>query len=200
MTEPSHDRILIVDFGSQVTQLIARRVREAGVYCEIAPFQLAAEGLRADSAERRHPVGRSGLGHPTNARRARRRRSSSSSACRSRHLLRPADHCAQQLGGTRRRRSRREFGRAFVEIQRAFGLFEGVWRSRRAPSGVDEPRRPRRRAAGRLRGRRHSPNAPFRHRADEERALSTTTHVPSGGRPHARRGQAAAQFRRDICG
>src|SRR4029453_14346467 len=33
------DRFLIVDFGSQVTQLIARRLREAGVYCEIHPFQ-----------------------------------------------------------------------------------------------------------------------------------------------------------------
>ena len=33
-----HDRVLIVDFGSQVTQLIARRVRESGVYCEIHPF------------------------------------------------------------------------------------------------------------------------------------------------------------------
>src|ERR1700692_2648502 len=40
MTEPArHERLLIVDFGSQVTQLIARRVREAGVYCEIHPFQ-----------------------------------------------------------------------------------------------------------------------------------------------------------------
>ena len=38
--QPSNS-ILIVDFGSQVTQLIARRVREAGVYCEIAPFSLA---------------------------------------------------------------------------------------------------------------------------------------------------------------
>ena len=37
------DRILIIDFGSQVTQLIARRVREAGVYCEITPFNRAAE-------------------------------------------------------------------------------------------------------------------------------------------------------------
>src|SRR5204862_526465 len=43
----SHDKILIVDFGSQVTQLIARRVREEKVYCEIVPFQKAAEAFLA---------------------------------------------------------------------------------------------------------------------------------------------------------
>src|SRR5680860_1836480 len=48
--DPAHDgardRVLIVDFGSQVTQLIARRVREAGVYSEIIPYQLAEEGFK----------------------------------------------------------------------------------------------------------------------------------------------------------
>ena len=40
-----NDRILILDFGSQVTQLIARRVREAGVYCEIMPFNTDAKRI-----------------------------------------------------------------------------------------------------------------------------------------------------------
>ena len=48
MTDPArHDRVLIVDFGSQVTQLIARRVRESGVYCEIHPFDKVSDGFLA---------------------------------------------------------------------------------------------------------------------------------------------------------
>jgi GMP synthase (glutamine-hydrolysing) len=39
-------RILILDFGSQYTQLIARRVREIGVYCELHPFDMDEEAIR----------------------------------------------------------------------------------------------------------------------------------------------------------
>ena len=48
MTDTTHERLLIIDFGSQVTQLIARRVREAGVYSEIVPFQSAEAALDWD--------------------------------------------------------------------------------------------------------------------------------------------------------
>lgn len=41
MTTENHERALIVDFGSQVTQLIARRLRESGVYCEVHPYNRA---------------------------------------------------------------------------------------------------------------------------------------------------------------
>ncbi|MSU90996.1 glutamine-hydrolyzing GMP synthase [Rhodobacteraceae bacterium 2CG4] len=48
MQDTSHERLLIVDFGSQVTQLIARRLREANIYCEIHPFQsVTDDSLRA---------------------------------------------------------------------------------------------------------------------------------------------------------
>src|SRR5271170_1377740 len=41
-----HQKILILDFGSQYTQLIARRVREAGVYCELHPYDVTADFIR----------------------------------------------------------------------------------------------------------------------------------------------------------
>ena len=48
MTAPAdHQKVLIVDFGSQVTQLIARRLREARVYCEIHPYAKAEAALQA---------------------------------------------------------------------------------------------------------------------------------------------------------
>jgi GMP synthase (glutamine-hydrolysing) len=50
MTSTSHDRLLIIDFGSQVTQLIARRLRELNVYCEIHPYQNVTDAFLADFA------------------------------------------------------------------------------------------------------------------------------------------------------
>jgi GMP synthase (glutamine-hydrolysing) len=47
MTDPHSERILILDFGSQYTQLIARRVREAGVYCELHPFDMPMAEIKA---------------------------------------------------------------------------------------------------------------------------------------------------------
>ncbi|WP_424931182.1 glutamine-hydrolyzing GMP synthase [Amaricoccus macauensis] len=50
MTPDMHQRLLIIDFGSQVTQLIARRLRELNVYCEIHPFQNVTAEFLADFA------------------------------------------------------------------------------------------------------------------------------------------------------
>ncbi|MEB8386153.1 glutamine-hydrolyzing GMP synthase [Rhodobacteraceae bacterium KMM 6894] len=50
MTDISHDRLLIIDFGSQVTQLIARRLRELNVYCEIHPYQKVTDAFLAEFA------------------------------------------------------------------------------------------------------------------------------------------------------
>ena len=46
MTYGHHDKILILDFGSQYTQLIARRIRELGVYCELHPFDVGSQFIR----------------------------------------------------------------------------------------------------------------------------------------------------------
>ncbi|UXX83685.1 glutamine-hydrolyzing GMP synthase [Roseovarius pelagicus] len=52
MTDTSHDRLLIIDFGSQVTQLIARRLRELNVYCEIHPFNTVTDRFLEEFAPR----------------------------------------------------------------------------------------------------------------------------------------------------
>ncbi len=54
------DKILIVDFGAQYTQLIARRVREAGVYSEIVPFDKAEQALKSVAAQGSYPLRRTG--------------------------------------------------------------------------------------------------------------------------------------------
>jgi GMP synthase (glutamine-hydrolysing) len=120
------DNVLIIDFGSQVTQLIARRIREAGVYSEIAPFSKAEEAMA-----RLQPKAIILSGGPA-------------SVLDTNAPLPPASiydagvpilgicygeqAIAHQLGGKVEGEHHREFGRAFVEIKRPSALVDGVWK------------------------------------------------------------------------
>jgi GMP synthase (glutamine-hydrolysing) len=123
MTE--HDTILIIDFGSQVTQLIARRVREAGVYCEIHPFQSAEAAYR-----KLKPKGVILSGSPASV--------TEDFSPRAPQLIFDEklpvfgicygeQTMAEQLGGKVEAGHHREFGRAFLEVHKRTRLFDGVW-------------------------------------------------------------------------
>ena len=62
MTREQREQIAILDFGSQYTQLIARRVRESGVYCEIFPFDIESSALEAFPS-RHYFIWRSRIGY-----------------------------------------------------------------------------------------------------------------------------------------
>jgi GMP synthase (glutamine-hydrolysing) len=124
--QSAHDKILIVDFGSQVTQLIARRVREEKVYCEIVPFQKAEEAFR-----RMRPKGVILSGGPASV------------LDKDAPLAPPSiftagvpvlgicygeQAMAAQLGGKVEGGHHREFGRAEVEVTNDSPIFEGVWK------------------------------------------------------------------------
>ena len=57
MLDPHQEKVLILDFGSQYTQLIARRVRELKVYCEIHPYIMTARQHQGVCPPGHHPVG-----------------------------------------------------------------------------------------------------------------------------------------------
>ena len=75
-----HQTVLILDFGSQFTQLIARRVRENRVYCEVHPFDLPLDEIR----RRRPSASSSRAGRRASTKRARRSPTPSSSTSASR--------------------------------------------------------------------------------------------------------------------
>ena len=119
------ERVLIVDFGSQVTQLIARRVREAGVYCEIVPFNKVDE-IIGDFA----PRGIILSGGPASVVADDTPRVPDSvfeagvpvlGICYGQQAM-----CAH-LGGQVETSDHREFGRAFLDISGECALFDGVW-------------------------------------------------------------------------
>ena len=118
------DRILVLDFGSQYTQLIARRVREAGVYCEILPHDVdsaridrfAARGIIlsggpesvVDSASVRAPARVFEIGVPVLG------------ICYGMQTM------AAQLGGRVETSARREFGHAELQVAGPGALLEGI--------------------------------------------------------------------------
>ena len=179
-----HDKILIVDFGSQVTQLIARRVREEKVYCEIVPFQKADEAFKD-----LRPKGVILSGGP-------------SSVLDRDAPLAPAaiyeagvpilgicygeQAMAAQLGGVVEGGHHREFGRAEVLVTEETPLFEGVWRKgERYPVWMSHGDR----VTGLPEGFRvvgTSANAPIAMIADERRKFYATqfhlevVHTPHG--------------------
>src|SRR5476649_2121525 len=120
-----HDKVLIVDFGSQVTQLIARRVREEKIYCEIVPYQKAEAAFRemkpkavilsggpASVLDKDAPLAPKAIfsaGVPILG------------ICYGEQAM------AHQLGGKVEGGHHREFGRAEVEVVADSPIFEGVW-------------------------------------------------------------------------
>ena len=129
--DPAQERVLILDFGSQVTQLIARRIRESGVYCEIHPFHMSDDEIAAfdpaavvlsggpDSITRdtapRAPGAVFALGVPVLG------------ICYGQQAM------CEALGGTVEAGEQREFGRAALEIVAPCALFDGVWRPGEQP-------------------------------------------------------------------
>ncbi|HYJ29891.1 MAG TPA: glutamine-hydrolyzing GMP synthase [Allosphingosinicella sp.] len=191
------DSVLIVDFGSQVTQLIARRVREAGVYSEIAPFSAAL-----DAFERLKPKGIILSGGPSSVAWEDSPRAPQPlldaglpilAICYGQQTL------AHQLGGTVAPSEAREFGRAYIEITGETALFDGLWhpgerhqvwmshgdRVERLPDGFEVVAR--------------SEGAPYAVAVDEKRRFFSlmfhpeVVHTPDGAK-------LIANFVRHVCG
>ena len=197
MDTHAHDSILIIDFGSQVTQLIARRVREAGVYSEIAPFNAAAEAF-----ERLKPKGIILSGGPSSV-------TWEDSPRAPQHIFDSGlpilgicygqQTMSHQLGGVVAPSESREFGRAYIEITGRSALFDGLWsegethqvwmshgdRVERLPEGFTVVAQ--------------SEGAPYAVATDEARRFYSlmfhpeVVHTPDGGR-------LLANFVRHICG
>jgi GMP synthase (glutamine-hydrolysing) len=182
----AHEKILIVDFGSQVTQLIARRVREEGVYSEIVPFQKAEAAFREMKPKAVILSGGPESVHEEGSPRAPQAIFDSGvpvlGICYGQMTM------AHQLGGEVEGGHHREFGRADVEVKGASQLFDATWdkggkyqvwmshgdRITRMPPGFS--------VAG------TSPNAPFAVIQDEKRRYyglmfhPEVVHTPDGAK------------------
>ncbi len=143
MTMSMHEQILILDFGSQYTQLIARRIRELNVYCEIHPCTIGLDAIRAltpsglilsggpssllDADAPQAPAGLWDLDIPMLG------------ICYGMQLM------ARDLGGEVAHAERREYGHAEIAVEGASRFFDGVTgiddhEKERTESGFNSPR------------------------------------------------------------
>jgi GMP synthase (glutamine-hydrolysing) len=192
-----HDKILIVDFGSQVTQLIARRVREEKVYCEIAPYgkaQVAFAAMRPkgvilsggpasvlDEGAPLAPMSIYQSGVPVLG------------ICYGEQAM------AFQLGGSVEAGHHREFGRAEVLVTERSPLLDGTWQAgERYPVWMSHGDRVTKLPDG-FRVIGTSSNAPIAMIADETRRFyATQFHLEVVHTPHG--AALLRNFVRNICG
>ncbi len=184
MSDPSHDKILIVDFGSQVTQLIARRVREEGVYSEIVPFQNAAAAFAA--MQPRGVILSGGPASVLDKNAPLAPQAIFAAGVPVLGICYGEQAMAQQLGGLVEAGHHREFGRAEVEVTEDSALFDGVWkRGEKYPVWMSHGDRVTRLPPG-FRAVATSPNAPIAVIADETRKFYAAqfhlevVHTPHG--------------------
>jgi GMP synthase (glutamine-hydrolysing) len=186
MTASPHSSVLIIDFGSQVTQLIARRVREAGVYCEIHPYQSAQAAFN-----RMLPKAVILSGGPDSVTRNGSPRAPQAvfdaglpilSICYGQQTT------AVQLGGTVEGGHAAEFGRADIEIVEDSALFRSFWPvGTRHPVWMSHGDRVTKLPEG-FTVKAVSENAPFAIATDEARRIYTTmfhpevVHTPDGAK------------------
>jgi GMP synthase (glutamine-hydrolysing) len=201
MDRAHSDSVLVVDFGSQVTQLIARRVREAGVYCEIAPFTMAAQAFA-----RLEPKGIILSGSPASVPDEGSPRAPEIvfesglpvlGICYGQQVM------TQQLGGEVRPGHETgeggEFGRAYLTVTDECVLFDGLWNvGERHQVWMSHGDKVTRFAPG-FRIVATSDGAPFALIADDDRRYYGTQfhpevfHTPDGAR-------LIANFVRHVCG
>jgi len=193
------DRILILDFGSQVTQLIARRIRESGVYCEILPYNCAPARI-ADFGAKAIILS----GGPASVIAAETPRAPAAvfemavpvlGICYGQQAM-----CAQ-LGGEVATSEHHEFGRAFVHITSDCRLTDGLWRTgERHQVWMSHGDRVVRLPPG-FRAVGTSDGAPFAMFADDARGFygvmfhPEVVHTPDGGKLLANFARAVAGCR-----
>jgi GMP synthase (glutamine-hydrolysing) len=181
-----HDQILIIDFGSQVTQLIARRVREMGVYSEVVPFQKAG-----DAFTRMKPKAVILSGGPDSVTREGSPRAPQAvfdAGVPIMAICYGQQTTAVQMGGVVEGGHAAEFGRADIEIKETSALFDGLWKvGARYPVWMSHGDRVTRLPIG-FSVKAFSENAPFAIATDEKRHIYTTmfhpevVHTPDGAK------------------